>query len=437
MDQFNFRNGELYCENLPVARIAEAVGTPTFIYSAATFREHYSKLAAAFAELDPIICYSIKSCGNLSIIRLLAQMGAGMDVVSGGELFRAGRAGFGGKGPFDPKKIVFAGVGKTDPEINDAIDMGIGWFNIESEAELANLIKLAGNRRDVTSGQKQVRAALRVNPDVDPKTHRHTATGKRESKFGVDLERARRVFGEFGRERDVKLSGIHLHIGSPVMNLDAYTDAIAKALDLIAGLRKDGITIDTLDIGGGFRADYEGPGSPTYEEYAAKMVPLLRDQGLRIILEPGRTISANAGVLLARTTFVKHGGDKEFVIIDGSMTELIRPALYDAYHFVWPAQPGLGFVPDPRWRGINFPGTKMVDVVGPVCESGDFLAKERPLPPIKRGDLMAVFTAGAYGFVMASHYNARPNAAEVLVDGENYRVIRRRETYKDLIAAEE
>ncbi len=442
MDQFNYRDGQLYCENVPVARIAEAVGTPTFIYSAATFRAHYRGIAEAFAEIKPIICYSIKSCGNLSIIRLLAEEGAGMDVVSGGELFRATKAGFGPGGRFDAGKIVFAGVGKTDPEINAAIDAGIGWFNIESEAELANLIAVVESRgnklpQSLKSGPRGVRAALRINPDVDPKTHRHTATGKRESKFGVDLERARKVFAEFGRNPHVQLTGFHLHIGSPVNNIDAYGEAITKTLDLIATLRRDGFTVDTLDIGGGFRADYEGPGSPSYSDYAAKILPLVRGQGLQIILEPGRTISANAGILLARTTFVKHGGDKQFVIVDGSMTELIRPALYDAYHFVWPAQPGMGFVPDSRWRGINFPGTKMMDVVGPVCESGDFLAKERPLPPIKRGDLLAVFSAGAYGFVMASHYNARPNAAEVLVDGEEVRVIRRRERYEDLVAAEE
>ena len=433
MDRFIYRDGELCCEDVPVARIAEAVGTPTFIYSASTFREHYRKLAEAFAEVNPIICYSIKSCGNLHIIRLLAEQGAGMDVVSGGELYRAI------KGGADPARIVFAGVGKTDHEINEAIDAGIGWFNIESEAELANLIAVAEQRRGASAQGKAggIRAAVRITPDVEPKTHRHTATGQRESKFAFDLERARAVFAEFGRNPLVRLTGLHLHIGSPVNNIDAYADAITKTLEMIQQLRRDGFTIDTLDIGGGFRADYEGPESPTYADYAARMVPLVRGQGLQIILEPGRTISANAGILLARTVFVKHSGEKQFIIVDGSMTELIRPALYDAYHFVWPARPGQGFVPDSRWRGINFPGTRMVDVVGPVCESGDFLAKERSLPPIQRGDLMAVFTAGAYGFVMASHYNARPNAAEVLVDGGKFRVIRRRESYEDLIAAEE
>ncbi len=425
MDNFIYRDGQLYCESVAVTKIAEEVGTPTYIYSAATFLDHYNKLATAFAELKPIICYSIKSCGNLAIIRLLAKAGAGMDVVSGGELYRAV------KGGADTSQIVFAGVGKTDAEINQALDAKIGWFNIESESELANLIEIASKRKVTT------KAALRVNPDVDPKTHRHTTTGKRESKFGVDLERARSVFAQFGRNDAVRLTGIHLHIGSPVMAIEAYEQAITKTLAMIEDLRHDGFTIDTLDIGGGFRADYEGPGSPTYTDYAARIVPLLSGKSLQVILEPGRTISANAAILLTRTQYVKQSGDKQFVIVDGSMTELIRPALYDAYHFVWPAQPGNGFVPDPRWKGINFPGTKMVDVVGPVCESGDFLAKERPLPPIKRGDLIAVFTAGAYGFVMASHYNARPNAAEVLVEGEKYTVIRRRETYEDLTRAEE
>lgn len=425
MDSFAYRDGELYCEDVPARAIAEQVGTPVFIYSAATFRDHYLKMAEAFRELEPIVCYSIKSCQNLHILRLLAGWGAGMDVVSGGELFRALQAGA------DPSKIVFAGVGKTDAEIHEAIDARIGWFNIESEAELANLIEIARAR-----GQT-VRAALRVNPDVDPQTHRHTTTGKRETKFGVDLERGRRVFAEFGRDRNVRLCGIHLHLGSPVNVIEAYVEAIRKTLELIEELRAEGHAIDTLDIGGGFRAHYEDQEAPTARAYAEKIVPLLRDRGLQIILEPGRTIAANAGILLTRTLYVKKGGDKSFVIVDGSMTELIRPVLYDAYHFIWPARPGPGFVPAPRGRGLNFPGTSEVDVVGPVCESGDFLGKGRMLPPVKRGDLIAVFTAGAYGFVMASHYNSRPNAAEVLVEGDTFRVIRRRESYADLIAAEE
>lgn len=424
MDQFVYRDGELCCENVPVARIADAVGTPTYVYSAATFRGHYRAVTEGFRDLRPIICYSIKSCQNLHILKLLTGLGAGMDVVSGGELYRALKAGA------DPARIVYAGVGKSDAEINQAIDAGIGWFNIESEAELANLVEIARQRRQV------VRAALRVNPDVDPKTHRHTSTGKRESKFGVDLERARRVFDEFGRSEHVHLCGIHLHIGSPVFTVEPYIEAVTKALNLIAELRAAGFAIDTLDLGGGFGASYHDGQSPMPGDYAARIVPLLKGQNLQVIIEPGRSISANAGILLARTVFVKRGGDKQFIIIDAAMTDLIRPALYDAFHFAWPAAPGPRFVPPGRRTDLDMPGCTAADIVGPVCETADFLARDRKLPPVQRGDLMAVFTAGAYGFVMASHYNSRPNAAEVLVDGDSFRIIRRRETYDDLLAAE-
>ncbi len=425
MDHFAYRNDELYCEQVPVRQIAEQVGTPTFVYSAATLLDHYGRIAAAFAELSPIVCYSIKSCQNLHLVRLLAEAGAGMDVVSGGELYRALRAGA------DPARIVFAGVGKTDREINEAIEAGIGWFNVESEAELANLSVIARQRNTT------VRAALRVNPDVDPKTHRHTTTGKKETKFGVDLERARAVFDTFGQDPHVRLCGIHLHIGSPVNTVEPYVEAIGKALGLIGELRQAGLTIDTLNIGGGFGAHYEAEEAPLAAEYAEKIVPLLRDQGLQVILEPGRSIAANAGILLTRTLYVKASGEKSFVIVDGGMTELIRPALYDAYHFIWPVRPGPGFVPTRRGCEVTFAGTSEVDVVGPVCETGDYLGRGRPLPPIERGDLLAVFSAGAYGFVMASHYNSRPNGAEVLVEDDTFRTIRRRETYDDLIAPEQ
>ncbi len=425
MDHFHFQDGELCCEQVPLRRIADAVGTPTYVYSASTLVEHYKRIAAAFAELKPTICYSIKSCQNLHILRLLAEQGAGMDVVSGGELYRARQAGV------DPARIFYAGVGKTDKEINEAMDAGIGAFNIESEAELANLIDLATRR------QKTVQAALRINPDVDPKTHRHTSTGKREAKFGVDLQRARKAFHDLGRSPSVRLCGLHLHIGSPVNTVEPYVEAVTKALALIDELRRDGFTIDTLDLGGGFGAHYEGGEAPPASAYAERIVPLLRGRNLRIFLEPGRSISANAGLLLARTIYVKQGGDKQFLIVDASMSELIRPVLYDAYHFVWPVRPGAGFVPPSRKRDQDLPGLIEMDVVGPVCESGDFLARGRKLPPMQRGDLLAVFTAGAYGFVMASHYNSRPNPAEVLVREAEFKVIRQRESYADLIAAEQ
>ena len=424
MDHFVYRDGELYCEGVPVRRIAEAVGTPTYVYSAATLLDHHRRIAEAFAVVEPIICYSIKSCQNIHVVRLLAEAGAGMDVVSGGELFRAMAGGA------DPAGIVFAGVGKTDSEINEAIDAGIGWFNIESEAELENLTAIA-RQRDAT-----VRAALRVNPDVDPKTHRHTTTGKRETKFGVDLERARAVFETFGHDERVRLCGIHLHIGSPVNTIAPYVEAITKTLGLIDELRAAGFTVDTLDLGGGFGAHYEGEEAPPAAAYAERLIPLLEDRGLQIILEPGRSITANAGSLVTRTIYVKQGGDKSFVIVDGAMTDLIRPALYDAYHFVWPVCPGPEFMPERRGQAVRFAGTSEFDVVGPACETCDYLARGRQLPPVERGDLIAVFSAGAYGFVMSSHYNSRPNAAEVLVEGASFRTIRARETYEDLVARE-
>lgn len=424
MDHFAYRDGSLWCESVPVAAIAEQVGTPAYIYSAATFVEHYRAVERAFAALDPVICYSIKSCGNINICGMLRELGSGFDVVSGGELVRALEAGG------DPSRIVFAGVGKSDDEIELAMDAEIGWFNIESEAELAHLIEIVAARGDTAN------AALRVNPDVDPKTHRYTTTGLKETKFGVDLERARRVFHEYGRQKHVRLCGVHLHIGSPVNTVEPYVAAIRKGLHLIDVLRADGFTIDTLDIGGGFGANYREEEAPPAVRYAEAIVPMLKDKGLRIILEPGRAIAANAGILLCKVLYVKQSGDRTFLIVDGGMNDLIRPALYEAYHFVWPAAPGVEFSPAKRGEGVSFAGTVPMDVVGPVCESGDFFAKDRMLPPMQRGDLLAVFSAGAYGFVMASHYNTRPNPPEILVNGDTFRVIRRRETYDDLLAAE-
>ncbi|MFQ5424534.1 MAG: diaminopimelate decarboxylase [Phycisphaerae bacterium] len=424
MDHFEYRNGQLHCERRPVAEIVERVGTPAYIYSAATLIDHYDRVARAFAPVNALICYSIKSCSNLHICRLLRERGAGFDVVSGGELVRALEVGA------DPVRIVYAGVGKTDDEINRAIDARIGWFNVESEPELENLIEIARGRGAT------VNAALRVNPDVDPRTHRYTTTGTRETKFGVDLERAQRVFDRYAAQDAIRLTGIHLHIGSPVNNVDPYVRAIKKGLALIDSLRSAGFRIDMLDIGGGFGAHYRADEAPPALRYAEAILPLLQDRNLRIILEPGRSIAANAGILVAHTLYVKQSGDRHFLILDAGMNDLIRPALYEAYHFVWPVRPPPGFVPTERGEYPALPGTTLMDVVGPVCETGDFLAKDRPLPPMTRGDLVAIFSAGAYGMAMASHYNTRPKPPEVLVEGDSFRVIRRRETCDDLLAAE-
>lgn len=424
MDHFHYQAGRLFCEAVDLERLAAEVGTPAYVYSSATLLHHYDQFVRAFADLNPIICYSIKSCQNLAICKLLRVRGAGFDVVSGGELFRALRAGA------DPAKIVYAGVGKTDREIEEAIAAGIGWFNVESEAEMENLIRIGGQ-----SG-RAIRAALRVNPDVDPKTHRYTSTGKKETKFGVDLERARRFFESYGGSPGVKLSSIHLHIGSPVNRIEPYVDAINKALKLIDDLAAGGFKIEMLDIGGGYGAHYEAAEAPPAAEYAAAIVPLLKNRGLQIVLEPGRSITANAGILVTQVLYTKQSGERQFVIVDAGMNDLIRPALYEAYHFIWPVRVDPQFVPVRRGVGQEMPGTILADVVGPVCESGDFLAKDRWLPPVQRRNLLAVFTAGAYGFVMSSQYNSRPRAPEVLVQGGSYKVVRVRETYEDLVRGE-
>jgi len=424
MDDFSYRSGSLYCEDVAIADIAAACGTPVYVYSKRTFLGHLDRISEAFAEFDPTVCYSIKSCHNLSILRMLADHGSSFDVVSGGELRRALEIGA------DPLRIVFAGVGKTDEELTAAIDCEIGWFNVESEQELARIDALARKMG------RRARVALRVNPDVDPHTHRYTTTGKRETKFGVDVDRARRVFAEFGRSLHATLRAIHLHIGSPVNRIAPYVDAVTKAVELIDLLRGDGFDIEMLNIGGGFGAHYEGQEAPLAATYADAIAPILRGRCLNLIIEPGRSISANAGILIGKTIGTKRGGDRSFVITDAAMTELIRPALYGAYHFVWPVSPANGLIPTHRSKDLAMEGAELVDVVGPVCESGDFLARNRRLPPVERGDLIAVFSAGAYAAVMASRYNSRPLAPEVLVDGTTHRLIRRRETYDDLVAHE-
>ena len=427
MDHFEYRHGQLHCEDLPLDGLADAAGTPLFVYSQRTFDHHHDALAHAFAPLAPTICYSVKSCGNIHILKRLVQRGAGMDVVSGGELFRARHAGA------DMASVVYAGVGKTDSEIRQALDAGIAWFNIESEAEFENIAHIAGQMG------ARAQAALRINPDVDPRTHAKTTTGKKETKFGVDIDRARRFFETYGRNEHLTLNALHLHIGSPIYDPGPYVDAITKALALVDELASQGHNIDAIDIGGGFGADYESDQSPRYDDYAARIVPLLEPfhkAGGRVILEPGRTIAANAGVLLTEVLYVKQGGSRTFVIVDTGMHHLLRPTLYDAFHFIWPTQVEPGLTPTTRTASLALPGLTACDVVGPICETGDYLARDRALPRLQRGQRLAVFGAGAYGMVMASNYNAMPRPAEVLIDGDQATLIRRRETYEDLIAPE-
>ena len=428
MDLFEYRQGRLHAEDVPVADLARDFGTPLYVYSAGTFRRHYRRLAEAFAPLEPMICYSVKVCSNIHILAMLAEEGCGFDLVSGGELYRVIEAGG------DPAGCCFAGVAKTDDEIRFALESAIHLFTVESEAELANLARLAAETG------RSARAALRVNPDVDPKTHRFIATGKKETKFGVDLDRAARVFRAFHASpgaAHVALAAVHVHIGSQITATEPYVQAVTKVLDLVRRLRKDGIEISTFDIGGGFGAHYEGAEALDAAVFAGAIIPLLQGSGLRLIMEPGRFIAGNAGILVTRVQYLKAGGEKKFVLCDSGMHHLIRPALYGSYHHVWPVEPGDDFVPRERGRDEAFPGTEVVDVVGPICESTDFLAKDRHLPPLERGDLLAVFAAGAYGMAMASEFNSFPRPAEVLVDGAQVQLIRRRGTYADLVAPEQ
>ena len=424
MDYFNYKNGKLFAENVDVERIATELGTPVYIYSKATFKDHLQKIKEAYSALAPTICYSVKACGNINILKILAEAGSSFDIVSGGELHRVQQVGG------DTSKILYAGVGKTDREIVEALNTNIGYFNIESEAELENLIRLAKEKN------KQPKAALRINPDVDLKTHKFTTTGKKENKFGVCLERAQKVFAKYGKNESVNLCAIHIHLGSAGHTVEPYVEAIEKILALIKQLRSDGFTIEAVNIGGGYGADYITATAPTAADYAAAIVPLLKDKNLKLILEPGASIAANAAILVTQVLYLKTSCEKKFVIVDAAMNDLIRLPLYDAFHFIWPVKVAGKFVPDRRDKDLQIDGTEVVDVVGPICESADFFAKDRALPPVKRGDLVSIFTAGAYGFSMSSNYNARGRAAEVLVDSSEFKLIRRRETYEDLIALE-
>jgi diaminopimelate decarboxylase len=427
MDDFAYRDGSLHAEGVALSRLADRAGTPTFVYSAATLQRHVASLRSAFAELDPLICFSVKSCPNLGVLRTVAAAGCGMDVVSPGELQRALAAGVA------PERLAYAGVGKSRTALEEAITLGVGCVNIESAEELELAARVAAELRRPAS------LALRVNPDVDAGTHRHTTTGVRTTKFGVGIERAEELFDRLRDHSFARLEGLHLHIGSPVLNADRYSEALRITLELVDRLRHRGHAVRVIDLGGGFGADYESGQSPAPADYAAAIVPLvrpLRERGVRFLLEPGRFIAANAGVLLVRVIRVKREAGKTFVICDAGMNALLRPSHYDAFHFIWPAQPREGLVPSRRAADPGLSGLERCDVVGPLCETGDYLALDRPLPPLREGDLLAVFTAGAYGMSMSSRYNAQPLPAEVLVEGERASVVRRRETLTDLIAHE-
>ena len=417
MEAFSYRGGSLMCEDVSVADLAGEVATPCYVYSRRAIAEHYRELADAFASAHPLICYAVKANGSLAILRLLADLGAGFDIVSGGELFLAQRAGG------DPAKVVYAGVGKTGAEVRQALEAGILMFNVESESELALIDRVAG------SMGAQATVALRLNPDVDPKTLEYISTGKKDSKFGIDFAAARRIVEGIGGLPNVRLVGYHGHVGSQVTDLEPHAEALRKIISFAASCQPSTGPIEYINIGGGFAIDYRPGEAPPPAAFADVLLPQLEQSGLdvKLILEPGRFIVGNAGALVTSVVHLKRTPARRFIIVDAAMNDLIRPSLYNAHHRVWPVLSDAPFQDN---------GFAPADVVGPVCESGDFLAKDRPLPEVAQGDLLAVFSAGAYGFAMSSNYNARPRPCEVLVDGDSYRVIRRRETHEDLILQE-
>lgn len=421
MDSFQYKNGELYCEETPVSQLVNEFGTPLWVYSKAKFLHEYQQIQDAFAEVEPVVCYSVKANSNLSILKLLAEAGCSFDVVSGGELFRVREAGA------DTTKVAFAGVGKTDEEIRFALESDILMFNVESEPELDAISAVAAEMGKVAP------VALRLNPDIDGKTHAKTTTGKKGNKFGMDYERHNALADKVLADPNLELRGIHMHIGSPINTIDPYRQSATLALEIVKDLRAKGHQTNWINLGGGFGLNYRGDEAPSAAEYAEVIVPFVKEADCRLALEPGRSIAGNAGILVSQVVFVKHEGGKRFVIQDAAMNDLVRPAMYDSFHKLWPVKPS---IPAPVDFETEIEGCSPADVVGPVCESGDYFAKGRSFPDVQRGDLIATFSAGAYGTVMSSNYNSRRRGAEILVDGTEYKVIRRRESYEDLIAHE-
>lgn len=410
-NSWNYRDGILYCEDVPLDLIGRKVGTPVYIYSYQHLVDRFEEVERAWSRRRHLVCFSLKSNSNLAVVRTLIGAGAGIDVLSGGELYRALRAGA------SPSKIVFAGVGKTEREIAEALRAGILFFTVESVPELGVINRVAGGMGKVAP------VAFRVTPDVDPKTHKYITTGKADNKFGLDPEVALDCYRQCRELSHVNPVGIHMHIGSQILLTGPYREGVEKLIDLVRRLKEEGISLKYLDIGGGMGVSYRGEEAPSARDYAAALAPLLRGLRLTVILEPGRFLTGNAGVLLVRVIYLKKKARKNFIIVDGAMNDLIRPALYQAHHQIVPVRPG-------EEKNLR------ADVVGPVCESGDFLGKSRLMPAPAPGDFLAVMSAGAYGYVMSSNYNSRPRSAEVMIKGDQYRVVRKRETYQDLVRGE-
>src|SRR5512139_1889568 len=412
MHDFEYRNDELHCEGVPLRTIAQRVGTPFYCYSSNTLMNHVRAFDRAFAGVPHLVCFAVKSNPGTAVLRLLGREGAGADIVSGGELFRALRAGI------DPKKIVYAGVGKRRDEIEYALKMDILMFNVESAEELQAIDRAA------TDMHTKARIALRVNPDIDPRTHAYISTGLKENKFGIPIEQALEYYQIAQGLANVEIVGIHQHIGSQITELQPFIDALTRLAGFVDKLHAAGVGIRYINMGGGLGITYKDETPPLPKDVAQAIRPLLAKSGCTLIMEPGRAIVGNAGVLVTSVLYHKQTGDKKFMIVDAGMNDLIRPSLYEAYHDIRPVT---------RQAAAK---RIVADIVGPICESGDFLAKDREMPETKQGDLLAVMGAGAYGFSMSSNYNSRPRVAEVLVRGNDYYVVRERETYNDLVRGE-
>ncbi len=413
MDHFNYRDGVLHAEDVPLPEIAGRFGTPCFVYSRATLERHFRVFDQALAPMPHLICYAVKANSNLAVLQTLARLGSGFDIVSGGELHRVLTAGG------EPRRIVFSGVGKTRDEMQRALEAGIRCFNVESEPELERLDAVAralGLRAPV---------ALRVNPDVDPQTHPYISTGLKQNKFGVDIDSAEALYRRAATMPGIRIVGIASHIGSQLLKLDPFLDALGRVLQLVQRLRGAGIELQHIDIGGGLGVRYRDEQPPSPEDLGAAIHPLLSGTGLEVLMEPGRAIAGNAGILLTRVEYLKRTAHKAFAIVDAAMNDLLRPSLYDAWMDIVPVQTGAD----------GGQGPETVDVVGPICETGDWLGKDRTLA-VQPGALLAVRTAGAYAFAMSSNYNSRPRAAEVMVDGDRALAVRARESIADLLRGE-
>ena len=411
MHDFQYRGDELYCEDVSVQQIAEKLGTPFYLYSHKTLESHFRAFDGAFAGVDHLVCFSAKANSNLAVLRIFTGLGGGVDVVSGGEIFRAMKAGA------KPDRIVYSGVGKRPDEIEYALELPILMFNVESSQELVAIDRIAG-RMGV-----QAPVSLRVNPDVDPKTHPYISTGLKKNKFGINIHKSLDEYRLANRLANVKVIGVSCHIGSQLTEVGPFVDAVQRVKELVRQLREESIPIRYMDIGGGLGITYNQEVPPQPQDYAQALVRELADTGCMLILEPGRVIVGNAGMLVTRVLYTKEGGEKNFVVVDAAMNDLIRPSLYGSYQRIQ------AVLRQDRAESV-------VDVVGPICESGDFLAKDRKMPQPEPGDLLAVMSAGAYGFTMSSNYNSRPRVPEVLASKGQYVVIREREDYEDLIKGE-